>query len=98
MGILNRRTRRGVFEISSDNGLISIYALCRARGEGGEAKPKVESTTGTQRPEAEREAENGEAGEQCRQLSKKSCYPPVSSASKTESMGLQFLLHPTVLN
>ncbi len=35
MGILNRRTRRSVFEISSGNGLISIYALCRARGEGG---------------------------------------------------------------
>ncbi len=28
-------TRHGVFEISSDNGLISIYALRRARGEGG---------------------------------------------------------------
>jgi len=35
MAIFNRRTRKGVFEISSDNGLISIYALCRVRGEGG---------------------------------------------------------------
>jgi len=43
MGILNRRTRRGVFEISSDNGLISIYALCRARGEGGKPDPKLKA-------------------------------------------------------
>ncbi len=43
MGILNRRTRRGVFEISSDNGLISIYALRRARGEGGKPDPKLEA-------------------------------------------------------
>ena len=28
-------TKQKAFEISSDNGLISIYALCRARGEGG---------------------------------------------------------------
>jgi hypothetical protein len=45
MGIVNRRTRRGVFEISSDNGLISIYAVRRTRGKGGEARPKVGSTT-----------------------------------------------------
>ncbi len=43
MGILNRRTRHGVFEISSGNGLISIYALCRARGEGGKPDPKLEA-------------------------------------------------------
>ncbi len=44
MGILNRRTRRGVFDISSDNGLINIYALRRARGEGGEKPdPKLEA-------------------------------------------------------
>ncbi len=43
MGILNRRTRHGVFEISSDNGLISIYALRRARGEGGKPDPKLEA-------------------------------------------------------
>ena len=43
MGILNRRTRRGAFEISSDNGLISIYALRRARGEGGKPEPKLEA-------------------------------------------------------
>ncbi len=43
MGILNRRTRRSVFEISSSNGLISIYALRRARGEGGKPDPKLEA-------------------------------------------------------
>jgi len=43
MGILNRRTRRGAFEISSGNGLISLYALCKTRGEGGKADPKLEA-------------------------------------------------------
>ncbi len=43
MAIFNRRTRRGVFEISSDNGLISIYALCKTRGEGGKPDPKLEA-------------------------------------------------------
>ncbi len=41
MDIFNRRTRQGVFEISSDNGLITIYALRRARGEGGKPDPKL---------------------------------------------------------
>jgi len=39
----NRSTRKGVFEISSDNGLISDYALRRARGEGGKPDPKLEA-------------------------------------------------------
>jgi hypothetical protein len=43
MGIRNKRTRHGVFEISSDNGLISIYALHRARGKGGKPDPKLEA-------------------------------------------------------
>jgi len=48
MGILKRikhslLTRHGVFEISSDTGLIGIYALRRARGEGGKADPKLEA-------------------------------------------------------
>jgi len=43
MGIFNRRTRQGVFEISSSNGLISIYALRRARGEGGTPDPQLEA-------------------------------------------------------
>ncbi len=40
MDILNRRTRKGVFEISSGNGLINIYALRRVMGEGGK-KPDL---------------------------------------------------------
>ncbi len=43
MAILNRRTRPGVFEISSGNGLISDYALRKARGEGGKPDPKLEA-------------------------------------------------------
>ncbi len=44
MAILNRRTRKGVFEISSGNGLINIYALHRAMGEGGKKPdPKLEA-------------------------------------------------------
>ena len=43
MAIHNRRTRRGVFEISSGNGLIGIYALRRARGEGGKPDPKLKA-------------------------------------------------------
>ncbi len=43
MAIQNRRTRRGVFEISFDNGLISLYALRRARGNRGKPDPKLEA-------------------------------------------------------
>ncbi len=41
MAILKRI--KEVFEISSDNGLINIYALRRARGEGGKPDPKLEA-------------------------------------------------------
>ncbi|MCH7804911.1 MAG: hypothetical protein IH937_12615 [Acidobacteria bacterium] len=48
MGILKRikhsiLTLHGAFEISSDNGLISIYALRKARGEGGTPDPTLEA-------------------------------------------------------
>ena len=43
MGIFNRRNRRGVFEFSSDNGLITVYALRRAMGKGGKPDPKLEA-------------------------------------------------------
>ncbi len=43
MTIHNRRTRRGAFEISSGNGLISLYALRRARGKAGKPDPKLEA-------------------------------------------------------
>ncbi len=39
----NRRTRHGAFEISSGNGLIGIYALRRARGEGGKPDPNLKA-------------------------------------------------------
>jgi hypothetical protein len=42
MAIQNRRTRRGAFEISSDNGLISLYAL-RRRGNRGKPDPRLEA-------------------------------------------------------
>ncbi len=43
MAFFNRHTRKGVFEISSSNGLITIYALRRAMGEGGKPDPKLEA-------------------------------------------------------
>ncbi len=43
IAIVNQRTRKGVFEISSANGLISLYALCKARGEGGKPDPKLKA-------------------------------------------------------
>ena len=43
MEFLNQRTRKGVFEISSANGLINDYALCKARGEGGKPDPKLKA-------------------------------------------------------
>ncbi len=43
MAIHNRRTRHGAFEISSGNGLIGIYALRRARGNGRKPDPKLEA-------------------------------------------------------
>jgi hypothetical protein len=41
MAILNRRNK--VFEISSDNGLISTYAIRRAMGKGGKPDPKLDA-------------------------------------------------------
>ena len=43
MNFHNRRTRKGVFEISSSNGLIGIYALRRARGKRRKPDPKLEA-------------------------------------------------------
>jgi hypothetical protein len=43
MAILNRRTRRGAFEITSENGLIGLYAVRKAMGEGGKPDPKLEA-------------------------------------------------------
>ena len=43
MEFSNQRTRKGLFEITSANGLISDYALCKARGEGGKPDPKLKA-------------------------------------------------------
>ena len=48
MGVLKRinrrlRVKQKVVEISSANGLISTYALRRARGEGGKPDSKLEA-------------------------------------------------------
>ena len=48
MGILKRIKQRllatkGVFEISSSNGLFRFYALLRAKGEGGNSDPELEA-------------------------------------------------------
>ena len=48
MGILKRikkslLARKGVFEISSSNGLLASYALLRAKGEGGNPDPELEA-------------------------------------------------------
>ena len=48
MGILKRikqslLARKGVFEISSDTGVLNSYAIRRARGEGGKPDPKLEA-------------------------------------------------------
>ncbi len=43
MAIVNQRTRKKVFEITSANGLISDYALCKTRGEGGKPDPKLKA-------------------------------------------------------
>jgi len=48
MGILRRIKQsllatKNVFEISSSNGLLSSYALLRAKGEGGNPDPALEA-------------------------------------------------------
>jgi len=50
IAIVNQRTRKGVFEISSANGLINDYALCKARGEGGKPDPKLMVKPGGRSP------------------------------------------------
>ncbi len=84
MAILNRRTRKGVFEISSGNGLINIYALRRAKGEGGKPDPKLEALLAdhAQRLKEKQEMAKLESSAKAKQ--------EVQSAhqSKTASMGL----------
>ncbi len=81
MGILNRRTRHGVFEISIDNGLISIYALWRARGEGGKPDPKLEALL------ADHAQRLKEKQEMAKWVSSADSYPPVSSPKQNRTGG-----------
>ena len=53
MAILKRI--KEVFEISSDNGLINIYALRRVRGEGGKPDPKLAALLGRNTQKLERQ-------------------------------------------
>ncbi len=77
MGILNRRTRHGAFEISSGNGLINVYALCKTRGEGGKPDPKLEALL----------ADRAQRLKEKRKMAKLESSAN-SLASKTESTGL----------
>ncbi len=61
-------TRHGVFEISSDNGLISIYALRRARGEGGKPDPKLEALLARNAQKLKEKQEWAMLVKQCREL------------------------------
>jgi hypothetical protein len=67
MAILNRRTRKGVFEISSANGLISDYALCKARGEGGKPDPKLEALLAHHTQRLKEKQEMAKLVKQCQQ-------------------------------
>jgi len=89
MAFLNRRTRRGVFEISSANGLISLYALRRARGSGGKPDPKLAALLAhhTQRlKEKQEKAKQANSANSKSQLTK----------AKPPSTGLKFQLATTV--
>ncbi len=89
MAIRNRRTRRGVFEISSDNGLIGIYALRRARGKGGKPDVKLEALLAHH---AQRLKEKQEMAKLASSANSKSQL----TEEKPPSTGLKFQLATTV--
>ncbi len=89
MAIHNRRTRRGVFEISSDNGLISLYALRRARGKGGKPDPKLETLLADH---AQRLKEKQEMAKLASSANSKSQL----TEAKPSATGLKFQLATTV--
>ncbi len=93
MDILNRRTRKGVFEISSSNGLISDYALSRARGEGGKPDPKLEALLAGHAQRLKEKQEMAKPVKQRQQLSKQSSQFPEANPPST---GLKFQLVTTV--
>ncbi len=89
MAIHNRRTRRGVFEISNSNGLISLYALRRARGKGRKPDPKLEALLGHH---AQRLKEKQEEAKLANSATSKSQL----TKAKPPSTGLKFQLATTV--
>ncbi len=91
MAIHNRRTRRGVFEISNSNGLISLYALRRARGKGKKPDPKLEALLADR---AQRLKEKQETAKLASSANSKSQL----TEAKPPSTGLQFQLATTVDN
>jgi len=89
MAIVNQRTRKRAYEISSANGLISDYALCKTRGEGGKPDPKLKALLAqyAQRLKEKREmAKLASSANSKSQLTEEN--PP--------STGLQFQLATTV--
>ncbi len=93
MAIHNRRTRKSVFEISSANGLISDYALRRARGKGGKADPKLEALLAHHAQRLREKQEMAKPVKQRQQLSKQSSQFPKANPPST---GLKFQLVTTV--
>ncbi len=67
MAIVNQRTRKRVFEISSANGLISDYALCKARGEGGKPDPKLKALLAHYAQRLKEKQEMAKLVKQCQQ-------------------------------
>ena len=93
MAIQNRRTRRGAFEISFDNGLISLYALRRARSNKGKPDPKLEALLAGHAQRLKEKQEMAKPVKQRQQLSKQSSQFPEANPPST---GLKFQLATTV--
>jgi len=67
MAFVNQRTRKRVFEISCDNGLINIYALCKTRGEGGKPDPKLKALLAHHAQRLKEKQEMAKLVKQCQQ-------------------------------
>ncbi len=89
MPIHNRRTRHGAFEISSDNGLISLYAIRRARGKGGKPDPKLEALLA-------HHAHRLEEKQEMAKLASSADSKSQLTEAKPPSTGLKFQLATTV--
>jgi len=89
MAIQNRRTRRGVFEISCDNGLIGLYSLRRARGKRGKPDPKLEALLA-------RNAQKLEEKQEMAKLASSANSKSQLTKANPPSTGLKFQLAATV--